>query len=193
MSVSQYFSSDQQFLSLFSEKNKKANRIHYTPLAVAKKAAEFLCGGLGNKILDIGSGIGKFCFTAAHYYPAYTFYGIEQRGDLIEASEKTNETLQLSNVFFEHKNFDQITLTDYHHFYFFNSFDENIEEDKLDYQVAFSENLYHYYNAQIHKQLSKMPTGTRIATFFTLDDIIPASYLLIDTHFDEGLKFYEKI
>jgi SAM-dependent methyltransferase len=193
MSVSQYFSSDQQFLSLFSEKNKKANRIHYTPLAVAKKAAEFLCGGLGNKILDIGSGIGKFCFTAAHYYPAYTFYGIEQRGDLIEASEKTNETLQLSNVFFEHKNFDQITLTDYHHFYFFNSFHENIEEDKLDYQVAFSENLYHYYNAQIHKQLSKMPTGTRIATFFTLDDIIPASYLLIDTHFDEGLKFYEKI
>jgi SAM-dependent methyltransferase len=193
MSVSQYFSSDQQFLSLFSEKNKKANRIHYTPLAVAKKAAEFLCGGLGNKILDIGSCIGKFCFTAAHYYPAYTFYGIEQRGDLIEASEKTNETLQLSNVFFEHKNFDQITLTDYHHFYFFNSFHENIEEDKLDYQVAFSENLYHYYNAQIHKQLSKMPTGTRIATFFTLDDIIPASYLLIDTHFDEGLKFYEKI
>jgi SAM-dependent methyltransferase len=193
MSVSQYFSSDQQFLSLFSEKNKKANRIHYTPLAVAKKAAEFLCGGLGNKILDIGSGIGKFCFTAAHYYPAYTFYGIEQRDDLIAASVKANETLQLSNVFFEHKNFDQITLTDYHHFYFFNSFHENIEEDKLDYQVVFSENLYHYYNAQIHKQLSKMPTGTRIATFFTLDDIIPASYLLIDTHFDEGLKFYEKI
>ena len=193
MTINHYFSSDQQFLSLFLEKNKKANRIHYTPVAVAKKAAEFLCGGVGHKILDIGSGIGKFCLTAAHYYPAFTFYGIEQREDLIAATLKANETLQLSNVFFEHKNFDKIKLKDYHHFYFFNSFHENIEEDKLDYNVSFSENLYHYYNANIHKQLSTMPKGTRIATFFTLEDIIPATYILIESHFDEGLKFYEKI
>jgi len=44
----------------------------WTPLAIARKAAEFLAEP-GSKVLDIGSGIGKFCLTGAFFNPEATF------------------------------------------------------------------------------------------------------------------------
>ena len=73
------------------------NKDHFTPIEVAKKAAAFLSLDNNKKIVDIGSGIGKFCLTAAHLFPNCEFYGIEQRLALHEVAIKVTEKLQLQN------------------------------------------------------------------------------------------------
>ena len=54
-----------------------ANR-HWTPVAVARMAAQYLVSRPGEKILDIGSGVGKFCFVGAASTEGH-FTGVEQR------------------------------------------------------------------------------------------------------------------
>ena len=51
---------DEEFNAIYPERiGKLANR-HFTPIAIAKQAAEFLAYNPGAKILDIGSGNSAF-------------------------------------------------------------------------------------------------------------------------------------
>jgi tRNA G46 methylase TrmB len=63
---------------------KKLLPVHWSPLEVIKNAAAFLSDKPDSKVIDIGSGIGKFCIAAAQRYPDCDFYGIEQRRYLHE-------------------------------------------------------------------------------------------------------------
>ena len=62
-----YFSSDKQFNELYPPAIQSLARRHWTPLDVARKAANYLAAEDNVKILDIGSGVGKFCLSAAHF------------------------------------------------------------------------------------------------------------------------------
>ena len=102
--------------------------------------------------------------------------------------------LGLQNAYFIHANFTQLNLKQYDHFYFYNSFFENLEgTDKIDNKIAYSNELYNYYSHYLYKQLDDMPVGTRVATYCSLDSEIPPGYNLIETHFDNLLKFWKKI
>jgi 16S rRNA A1518/A1519 N6-dimethyltransferase RsmA/KsgA/DIM1 with predicted DNA glycosylase/AP lyase activity len=189
-----YFENDLNFLSLFSEKIKLANKNHFTPIEVIKKANTFLSQETNTKILDIGSGIGKFCLTAAYLNPSNEYYGIEQREDLHSEAELGKQKLNIVNAHFMHGNIDQLKFKQYNHFYFFNSFHEQLDEaDKLDQSISHDANLYYYYNRYFHKQLSNMPSGTKLACFFTLDDEVPSDYLCVAEYFDGKLKCYIKV
>jgi len=76
-----WFSSDAHFNHLYPSSIRLLAQRHWTPLVVARKAANFLAAESNVKILDIGSGVGKFCLAAAHYKPKAFYYGIEQRKD----------------------------------------------------------------------------------------------------------------
>ena len=58
-----WFSSDLQFDQLYPDYIQQLSGMHWTPLQVAKLAAEFLVTGEGSRILDIGSGVGNFVFA----------------------------------------------------------------------------------------------------------------------------------
>lgn len=96
--------------------------------------------------MDIGSGAGKFCLSASHFKPNGLFYGIEQRKELLDIAVVEEYNLGLDNVAFLHGNFTQLDFTQFNHFYFYNSFHENIEgTDKIDYKIQHSLSLYNYY------------------------------------------------
>ena len=57
---------------------------HWTPLCVSRKAADFLAAESNVSILDIGSGVGKFCLGAAYYKPDAYYFGVEQRKNLTQ-------------------------------------------------------------------------------------------------------------
>ncbi len=182
-----------QFHHLYPPSMQKLARTHWTPLDVAKKAVEFLVPGDGSRVLDIGSGVGKFCLSAAWYRPNAHFYGIEQRKNLVEHAEVAKETLGLSNVSFIHGNFTDISLERFDHFYFYNSFYENIRgTPKIDFNISFSEALYDDYNHHFFKQLEKMPAGTRVVTRCSWEDRIPPSYQTVSHDFPDMLKFHIK-
>jgi hypothetical protein len=189
-----WFSSDERFNQLYPTDIRLLSQSHWTPLSVAKKAANFLAPESNVKILDIGSGIGKFCLTAAMLRPNALFYGVEQRKELIHHAERAKRILGLKNVSFIHGNFTQIDLRDYNHFYFFNSFYENLTgTNKIDNNINYSSDLYNTYNFYLHGQLAQKRPGTRLVTYHSLEDEIPNTFQLVHAQMDNLLKYWIKV
>ena len=189
-----WFSSDAKFNQLYPTPVQLLAQHHWTPLAVARKAANFLAAENNARILDIGSGAGKFCLAAAHYKPKAFYYGIEQRSQLINCAETAKEKLKLENVSFMNGNFTQIDFKKYDHFYFYNSFYENLAgTEKIDDSIDYSLELFNYYNRYLYKQLEQKPSGTRLATFHSLEDEMPPDYHVVGVEMDGLLKFWFKL
>lgn len=189
-----WFASDKIFNSIYPKPIQEVAEKHWTPLEVAKKAAAFLAASPDVKILDIGSGSGKFCLTAAHYHPLTFFYGIEQRANLVELSTDLAVKLQLANVSFICNNITNVDFEKFDHFYFYNSFYENITgTQKIDSSIKYSEELYNYYNRYLYKQLDKKPTGTRLVTYHSFGIETPSGYEIVHTDYNEFLKFWVKV
>ncbi len=192
MNNSHTYSSDDNFDLIYPASVRKYANRHWTPLKVAMEAAEFLAPSAGARILDIGSGIGKFCLAAAHSRPLSSFYGIEQRVDLVDIAERARLKLELHNVGFEKGNFTSLDFSRFTGFYFYNSFFENITTGKIDYKVDHSLDLYNRYNLNLFRQLDKCPDGTRLATFHSLENEIPPSYYTVKSDAEGQLKFWIK-
>lgn len=189
-----WFNSDTQFNQLYSTSIQSLAYRHWTPLVVARRAAYYLAEEENVRILDIGSGVGKFCLAAAHYRPNAFYYGIEQRKRLVNHAEAAKEMLRIENVSFINCNFTQIDFRNYDHFYFYNSFYENLAgADKIDDSIDYSLELYNYYNRYLYKQLEQRPSGTRLATFHSLEDEIPQGYKIVGSEMNELLKLWVKI
>jgi SAM-dependent methyltransferase len=189
-----WFDSNEAFDNLFPDSNSSLMKRHWTPLEVAKKAAQFLAAEKNVKILDIGSGVGKFCLASANYMPLAFYTGIEQRGNLVEQAIQAKEILGLKNVDLLHGNFSTINFKNYDHFYFFNSFYENFSfSENMDNKIEYSKELYEQYTYLLKTKLQSKPSGTRIATFHSTEEEIPADYLVVGTEMKNTLKFWVKI
>lgn len=193
-SIHKWFASDLQFHRLYPQAVHAQANMHWTPLHVARKAAEFLTADKNKRILDIGSGGGKFCLAAAYYCPDGTYTGVEQRANLVTCAEDARRTLGLTNVSFLHQNILHTDLSAYDHFYFFNSFFENLDDAfRIDESLTYSRELYAQYNRYVFRQLEKKPAGTRLATFHSTENEIPGSYHEVAVSADELLKFWVKV
>jgi hypothetical protein len=189
-----WFNSDEQFHHLYPLAIQRLARRHWTSLDIAQRVVSFLTPSPGVNILDIGSGVGKFCLTGAHHQPTARFFGIEQRKDLVAHANTAKSILGLPNAHFIHGNFTELDFSQYNHFYFYNSFYEHlVDTDKIDEHIIFSESLYNYYYRRLYKKLEQMPAGTRLATFHTLEDRVPSGYYLADAQMGTLLKFWVRI
>jgi hypothetical protein len=94
---------------------------------------------------------------------------------------------------FIHANIKGFDAGEYDHFYFFNAFFENINDEyKIDNELPYSKELYNAYNRHLYKQLNKKPAGTRLVTFHSTQDEIPDTYHEVGGMEDEVLKFWMK-
>jgi hypothetical protein len=189
-----WFSTDARLHQLYPEAIRSLARMHWSPLYIIQKVIPYLTPNDKVKVLDIGSGVGTFCLAGAYYKQSVPFFGIEQRKKLVEVAEDAREKLGIQNVSFIHGNFTQLNLNEFDHFYFYNSFFENLNgAEKIDNEIVYSNELYNYYCMYLYNQLEKMPVGTRIATYCSWGDEIPPGYRLAETHFDNLLKFWIKL
>lgn len=189
-----WFSTDAQFNQLYPEPIQLLAQRHWTPLYVARRAAGFLAAEGNARILDIGSGVGKFCLAAAHFKPAASYFGIEQRKRLVNYADNAKKILNANNVSFQTGNFTQLDFNNYDHFYFYNSFYENVAgTDKIDNSIEYSLELFNYYHRLLYKQLEQKPPGTRVASFHGLEDEMPAGYHIVGSEINNLLKFWVKI
>lgn len=189
-----YYSDDELYDSQLSPRMKKLSPIHWSPLEVIKTAAAFLSDKPGSKIIDIGSGIGKFCIAAAQHYPDCDFYGIEQRKDLYEIALMSRKSSSSElNTHFMHGNFTELDFSSYDGLYFFNSFAENLYRfGRIDNSIQYSAGLYNYYATYFYKILEGKASGTRLVTYHGDDAELPQSYQLIQETFNTKLKMYIK-
>jgi hypothetical protein len=186
--------SDHDLNVLYPLSVQELSKFHWTPFTIARKAAYFLAAEGNVRILDIGSGSGKFCLAAASSTPNARYFGVEQRKWLVEYAEAARKELRLENVAFIHANFTQLDLGNYDHFYFYNSFYENLAgTDKIDDTIEYSGQLYNYYNRYLFKQLQQKPKGTRICTLCSMEDEIPPDYHVVGSELEDLLKFWIKV
>nr|WP_214070139.1 methyltransferase domain-containing protein [Mucilaginibacter sp. dw_454] len=185
-----FFRNDAAFDWLYPEHFQLMSLRQWTPLAVAKKAAEYL-NVKGARILDIGSGIGKFCMVGAHHYPDSEYFGVEQRHELVHYARIAKKYLGLDNASFIHANITQVNFHEFDHFYFYNSFYENIDrENAIDDTIETSYSLYDYYTRYLQSVLKDKPPGTRVVTYQSLGEILPNDFKQADQSFGTLLRLW---
>src|SRR5690606_24479165 len=123
---------DEVFDAAFPVKIQKLSNRHWTPVSVVKRAADFLVDNDSTRVLDIGSGVGKFCILAAAFTKGH-FTGVELRENLVRFSRKFAQRFQIERVKFIQANINSVNFSAFDAFYFFNSFEENIDlSDRID-------------------------------------------------------------
>lgn len=183
---------DEEFDAIYPERIRLLSNRHFTPIAIAKQAAEFLSYYPGANILDIGSGAGKFCMVGSVFANGH-FTGVEQREYLYHLSTTILKCHHLPNVQFIHSNITEIQFTDYNAFYFFNSFYENVDKSAMiDRTVDAGIELYVLYTQYVNKQLSQMPGGTRLVTYWSNGKEVPSAYRMLFSDCGGKLMFWEK-
>ncbi len=183
---------DREFDKMYSNRLKKVSEFHFTPVNAAKCAARFLVDKPGARVLDIGSGAGKFCMVGAASTGGH-FTGVEQRESLYRLSEELASHYRLSNLRFICSNITEIKFKEYDAIYFFNSFFENIVPGcAIDAALTLDKQHYDTYSAYVKTQLDAMPAGTRLATYFSYSSEIPDSYHQEMACFDGKMKLWIK-
>lgn len=184
---------DNEFNAIYPEWARKYARRHWTPIDIIKKASQFLVTKPGTKVLDIGSGSGKFCMVGATYTKGH-FTGVEQRFGLVELARKLSGCYRIQNAEFIHANITAIKFSEYDSFYFFNSFHENIDlTAKIDTNVETNTELYNLYHKYVNEQLSLAPKGTRLVTYWSSLREVPSNYSIVYSYDWGLLKCWEKI
>ncbi len=183
---------DEEFNSIYPENVRKHAQGHWTPLDVARIAAEYLVKKPSAKVLDIGSGAGKFCMIGSALTQGF-FTGIEQRENLVQVSRKISKYYKLGNVEFIHANILEVPFTDFDSFYFYNAFHENLEAFRsIDYSITLNTKYYYLYSEYVKQELSKTPVGTRLVTYHSALKEVPSSFRLEATAYDDSLIFWQK-
>jgi hypothetical protein len=183
---------DREFDMIYPKHIQQLSNQHWTSIDVAKKASFFLVNKPNVKVLDIGSGVGKFCIVGA-LTTSGDFYGVEQRKELADISKKIVSEYRIANLKILHSNITDINFSDYNSFYFFNSFYENLDKTRIiDLNVKISPHRYQEYRDYMYSQLSNAPIGTRLATYYSLYSEIPPGYKIVETYFNDHLVFWIK-
>jgi Methyltransferase domain len=183
---------DAEFDEIYPQQIRPLSKRHFTPVAVAKMAAAYLADTPNAKILDIGSGVGKFCMIGAACTEG-AFTGVEQRENLHLLSNSLAKQYELSNIDFIHGNILDVNFKEFDAFYFFNAFFENIlVDDSIDDKVELDKGLFFMYSLYVRRELSKMPIGTKLATYYAYSEEIPLNYSVVSTELEGRFKLWEK-
>jgi hypothetical protein len=183
---------DDEFDKLYPLHIQELSSQHWTSIEVARKAANYLVINPNTKVLDIGSGVGKFCIVGATTTSG-NFYGVEQRKELVNISKKIIAENKLPNINIIHSSITDIDFSNYNSFYFFNSFYENLDRERIiDFNIKVSPHRYQECRDYMYLQLLKAPIGTRLATYSGFLNDIPSCYSVQRTYFGHELKLWVK-
>jgi SAM-dependent methyltransferase len=183
---------DREFDAIYPRSIRRHAEQHFTSLSVARRSAAFLASEPGSKVLDIGSGAGKFCLVGAVTTNGH-FTGVEQRKELVDLSARLALTYKIRQVSFVHGNVMDIDFSAFDAFYIFNPFYENVHAgSSMDNTVLLSPSLYESYSSYTSAKMAALPVGTRLATYYTSPSIVPQSYEEVDSFEDGKLKFWTK-
>jgi SAM-dependent methyltransferase len=150
---------------------------HWTPVAVATLAARWLTERGATRILDIGSGPGKFCIAGALSTGAH-FAGVELRPNLVEAARAAAERFGADRASFFQANILDFDCNRFDGFYLYNPFQEQIEDNTflVDPHIERSSALHKTYLAVTMAILIRAPIGTPVVTFNGFGSPMPPHY-----------------
>lgn len=153
----------------------------WTPVAVARTAARWMVESGAVRVLDVGSGAGKFCVVAA-LATDLRITGIEQRRRLVV--EATN----LARRFRVERRCElllgtlaRVDLALFDALYVFNSFAENVypRTEQLDDSVELSARRMRRDLLKVEEGLARMAVGSVLVTYHGFGGQIPDTFELV--------------
>jgi SAM-dependent methyltransferase len=168
---------DRTFDRVYPSELRFASRQHWTPLSVAARAARLLVEAGASRILDVGSGPGKFCITGALTTDA-VFIGIERRPQLVQIASAVAFRLGASRARFIHADVLRYPFDRFDGLYLFNPFCECLAPDlmRIDDTVVFSPPLFQKSVLTTARKLARLPVGVAVATYHGFGGVMPQNY-----------------
>ncbi len=177
------YDEDHIFDHQLPQRVRMKSSVHFTPVAVARCAARLLAPRPGMRVLDVGSGPGKFCVIAACEVPEATFTGVEIRPHLVHMAHKLASRVGVQNVSFVHADAMDVDWSAYDAFYFYNPFAEQLHEAfLLDRSLSFEPSKFAEYVTAVRQRLSAAALGTRVVTYHSFGAPAPLGYEYIESH-----------
>jgi hypothetical protein len=180
--------SDEEFDAVYPPAVRAASARHWTPVQVARRAAQLLTetGGAA-RVLDIGAGPGKFCIVGA-LCTSGSFTGVEQRLNLVEAALAATPRFGAQRARVVHANLLDFDCSGFDGFYFYNPFREQIEldDDPIDGNLERSQENFKSYIATTIATLIRAPVGTAVVTFHGFGGRMPPQYRRVITQMVNG-------
>jgi SAM-dependent methyltransferase len=184
--------SDHDFDSKLDSKYREISKIHWTPEKVIDTSINWLSTYNAKHVLDIGSGVGKFCLIGAQK-SSLEFTGVERRKSLFDEAQKMKFDLNLTTVNFINENITNVDFTKFDAIYYFNPFCEEVAiSDWIEKDAIFSSQQYYSYQAYIFKELLKLKIGTKVVKYCSDDFELPHSYMLKEASFGGLLQLWVK-
>jgi hypothetical protein len=152
----------------------------WTPVRVARRAAQLFRRAGARNVLDVGSGVGKFVLVASASAPDVCFVGIEQRESLVEVARRAHLKLRAPNAFFWVGEATETPWLGFDGFYFFNPFAENLflDGEQIDDAVELTESRFVRDVLRTERTLRAAPLGTAVVTYHGMSGRMPACYEL---------------
>lgn len=168
---------DPRFDAIYPERVRVFSWRYWTPVEVARRAAQLLVSSDSTRVLDIGSGAGKFCLVGA-LATRGTFTGIEHRRHLVEVAQWVAERYRAPRAEYRHGDMREVDWRAFDAFYFFNPFGEHVfdADERLDALVDLTPERAESDRAFVLAALERAPVGTRVATYYGLGCDLPESY-----------------
>jgi predicted RNA methylase len=179
--VEAHLEDDLAFDAIYPVEVRRISHRFWTPLETARRAARLLYEAGARKVLDVGSGVGKFALVAAATCPELFIVGVEQRADLVVVARAARAALGLENVRFLHGDATAVSWREFDGFYFYNSFAENLfdPDDRIDDKADLSFARFARDVQRTVTLLRSAVVGTSVATFYGSSGRMPCSYELV--------------
>jgi len=170
---------DRVFDDVYPLAHRRPSRVHWTPVEAATRAARLLADGPRARILDIGSGVGKFCIVAAAATGARVT-GVEHRDHLVAVARSAAGSIGVDATFrsgtladCDPKDFDAV--------YLFNPFAENLcpASDYIDATVELSADRYERDVDATEGFLHGARLGMRVVTYCGFGGDMPDGYVRV--------------
>lgn len=168
---------DESFDALYPRVVQRVSGRHWTPFPVVLRALAMLEIDEDSRVLDVGSGPGKFCLIGAMRTRAH-FVGVEQRRPLVRLARAVARRYRVERASYWLGDVERIDWTRFNRLYFYNPFGEcHVETDE---QIPFEADLSHERFRRLVRvarlKLACLPVGTRVVTFHGLGGPMPSGY-----------------
>lgn len=171
---------DRAFDRLLPARLRGHSSTHWTPVEAALQASRHAAFRPGARVLDIGSGVGKFCIVGALANPGASFHGVEQRGTLVAEARALVRRHAVPGATFTHGCAEALDWSRYDSLYFFNPFWEHMAEEKrIDDAIPLHAGTYLRHVMATHEKLRGLRPGTRVVVLNGFGGDVPEGFRLL--------------
>jgi hypothetical protein len=151
---------DRDLDRVYPEAVRKLSRTHWTPVEAARRAAQWLVTRPGAKILDVGSGAGKFCIVGALVTQG-EFTGVERHAPLVAVATAVARTYRIERARFRAGDATREDCRGYDGIYLYNPFAVEIDVEA----PAADARDEDAWRERTRERLATVAPGTRIVTY----------------------------